>query len=156
MRIATLANAAVGHTRRWVEDLRSRGHEVGVWSLERGPAELGASPLPVSPLPGFLRYPLAAPALRAALARFAPDLVDAHFVDADDVRMLQTACRGSLTAKPAHKFRTGKGTEQQHFDRDQTIQTALACFIDDAHPAAGDFFEQFVITESPAGGAGKR
>jgi glycosyltransferase involved in cell wall biosynthesis len=80
LRIATLANAAVGHTRRWVEDLRSRGHEVGVWSLERGPAELSASPLPISPLPGFLRYPLAAPALRAALARFAPDLVDAHFV----------------------------------------------------------------------------
>ncbi len=80
MRIATLANAAVGHTRRWVEDLRARGHEVGVWSLERGPADLGARALPSSPLPGFLRYPLAAPALRAALARFAPDLLDAHFV----------------------------------------------------------------------------
>ena len=80
MRIATLANAAVGHTRRWVEDLRARGHEVGVWSLEPGPAELGVSPLPALPLPGFLRYPLATPALRRALARFAPDLVDAHFV----------------------------------------------------------------------------
>lgn len=80
MRIATLANAAVGHTRRWVEDLRARGHEVELWSLESGPPELGARRLPAVPLPGALRYPLAAPALRAALARFAPDLVDAHFV----------------------------------------------------------------------------
>jgi glycosyltransferase involved in cell wall biosynthesis len=80
MRIATLANAAVGHTRRWVEDLRARGHDVRLWSLERGPAELQARALPSFPVPGALRYPLAAPALRAALADFAPDLVDAHFV----------------------------------------------------------------------------
>ncbi|MEK7823725.1 MAG: glycosyltransferase [Candidatus Eisenbacteria bacterium] len=80
MRIATLANAAVGHTRRWVEHFRARGHEVRVWSLERGPVELAAEPLPAAPLPGVLRYPLAAPALTGALARFAPDLVDAHFV----------------------------------------------------------------------------
>jgi glycosyltransferase involved in cell wall biosynthesis len=80
VRIATLANAAVGHTRRWVGDLRARGHEVEVWSLERGPGELGARTLPSAPLPGLLRYPLALPALRAALVRFAPDLVDAHFV----------------------------------------------------------------------------
>ena len=80
MRIATLANAAVGHTRRWVEGLRGRGHTVGVWSLEPGPAELGAERLPAFPLPGFLRYPLAAPALMGVLARFGPDLVDAHYV----------------------------------------------------------------------------
>jgi glycosyltransferase involved in cell wall biosynthesis len=80
MRIATLANAAVIHTRRWVEYFRARGHEVGLWSLERGPAELGARPLPAPPLPGFLRYPLAVPALAAELGRFAPDLVDAHYV----------------------------------------------------------------------------
>lgn len=80
MRIATLANAAVGHTRRWVEDLRARGHDVRLWSLEPAPTGLDAHPLPAAPLPGALRYPLAAPALRAALAGFAPDLVDAHFV----------------------------------------------------------------------------
>jgi L-malate glycosyltransferase len=80
VRIATLANAAVGHTRRWVEHFRARGHDVRLWSLERGPAELGAEPLPVIPLPGLLRYPLAAPALAGALARFDPHLVDAHFV----------------------------------------------------------------------------
>ncbi len=80
MRIATLSNAAVLHTQRWVAHFRSRGHEVRLWSLEPGPAELEARPLPAPPLPGALRYPLAAPALRRELAAFAPDLVDAHFV----------------------------------------------------------------------------
>lgn len=80
MKIATLSNASVGHTRRWVEHFRSRGHEVRVWSLEAGPAELGALSLPSPPLPGALRYPLAAPALRSALAEFQPDVVDAHYV----------------------------------------------------------------------------
>lgn len=80
MRIATLANASVVHTRRWVEHFRARGHDVRVWSLESGPPELAAAPLPRSPLPGWLRYPLAAPALRGALERFRPHIVDAHYV----------------------------------------------------------------------------
>ena len=80
MRIATLANASVVHTRRWVEHFRARGHDVRLWSLERGPAALGAAPLPAPPLPGALRYPLAVPALRAAFAAFRPEIVDAHYV----------------------------------------------------------------------------
>ena len=80
MRIATLSNASVIHTRRWVEHFRARGHEVRLWSLEPGPAELRAHPLPVVPLPGLLRYPLAVPALVRDLRAFAPDLIDAHFV----------------------------------------------------------------------------
>ena len=80
MKIATLSNAAVVHTRRWVEHLRGRGHDVRLWSLEPGPAELGARPLPSAPLPGVLRYPLAVPALARELRAFGPDLVDAHFV----------------------------------------------------------------------------
>ena len=80
MRIATLANASVVHTRRWVEHFRSRGHEVRLWSLERGPEALAAEPVAALPLPGFLRYPLAVPSLRGALKRFDPDLIDAHYV----------------------------------------------------------------------------
>ena len=80
MRIATLANASVVHTRRWVGHFRARGHEVRVWSLEPAAEGFAAERLPHPPLPGFLRYPLAAPALRAALAAFDPDLVDAHYV----------------------------------------------------------------------------
>src|SRR5205814_6004151 len=55
-------------------------HEVRLWSLERGPAGLAVEPLPAAPLPGFVRYALAAGSLRRALAGFAPDLVDAHYV----------------------------------------------------------------------------
>src|SRR5882672_1104443 len=80
MRIATLGNAALIHTQNWVEYFRGRGHEVRVWSLEPGPQALGAHPLPVWPLPGALRYPLAAGAARAAIRAFAPDVVNAHFV----------------------------------------------------------------------------
>jgi glycosyltransferase involved in cell wall biosynthesis len=80
VKIATLSNAAVVHTRRWVEHLRARGHEVRLFSLEPGDASLDVQALPVAPLPGFLRYPLAAPALAGALRGFGPDVVDAHFV----------------------------------------------------------------------------
>jgi glycosyltransferase involved in cell wall biosynthesis len=80
VKIATLANAAVVHTRRWVTHFRSRGHDVRVWSLEPPMRGFEAERLPSPPLPGCLRYPMAAPALRRALDRFAPDLVDAHYV----------------------------------------------------------------------------
>jgi len=80
VRIATLANASVIHTQRWVEHFRARGHDVGLWSLEPGPQGLATKALPRWPLPSFVRYPLAAPALRRALEAFDPDLVDAHYV----------------------------------------------------------------------------
>ena len=93
MRIATLANGSVVHTRRWVEHFRARGHEVRLFTLEpawdgahgaagahRGAGEPGVVRLPAAPLPGVLRYPLAVPRLQRELRRFAPDLVDAHFV----------------------------------------------------------------------------
>ncbi len=80
MKIATLGNAAVVHTQRWVRYFRGRGHQVKVWSLEEGPADLAAERLPALPLPGALRYPSAVPALSRELRRFAPDLVDAHYV----------------------------------------------------------------------------
>jgi len=87
MKLATLANASVVHTRRWVEHFRARGHDVRVFSLEpawtEGVAGAPASDvvrLPAAPLPGALRYPLAVPRLRRELRRFGPDLVDAHFV----------------------------------------------------------------------------
>ena len=80
MRIATLGNAAVVHTQRWVETFRARGHEVALWSLEPGPAALGVRRLRHVPAPGFVRYPLTVPALREALRAFRPDVVDAHYV----------------------------------------------------------------------------
>lgn len=117
MKIATLANAAVGHTRRWVDWFRARGHDVQVWSLEPGPTALGAHPLPSAPAPGALRYPLAAPALRAALAAFGPDLVDAHYVPNYGLlgalsgrRPLSVTAWGSdlLVAAPSHPLQRAR------------------------------------------------
>ena len=82
MKLATLANAAVVHTRRWVEHFRARGHDVRVFSLEPPwtTGDPGIVRLPAAPLPGALRYPLAVPRLQRELKRFKPDVVDAHFV----------------------------------------------------------------------------
>jgi glycosyltransferase involved in cell wall biosynthesis len=80
VRIATLSNAAVVHTRRWVEHFRARGHDVRLYSLEPGPPGLDVRRLPRAPLPGLLRYPLAVPTLRRELESFDPDVVDAHYV----------------------------------------------------------------------------
>ena len=81
LRIATLANASVVHTQRWVRHLRARGHDVRLYSMEHGPGDLAAFDLPrLVPGPGAIRYPLAVPRLMRELARFEPDLVDAHYV----------------------------------------------------------------------------
>jgi glycosyltransferase involved in cell wall biosynthesis len=93
VRIATLAHAGVVHTRRWVEHFRARGHEVRVWSLEAPAEGFASESLPCAPLPGFLRYPLAAPALRRALESFAPDLVDAHYVPNYGMMAALAGCR---------------------------------------------------------------
>ena len=63
MRIATLGNAAVGHTTTWVSWFRSRGHDVRLFSLQAPPEGFAdCVRLPSSSLPGALRYPLAVPA----------------------------------------------------------------------------------------------
>jgi glycosyltransferase involved in cell wall biosynthesis len=84
VKLATLANATVVHTRRWVEHFRARGHDVRVYSLEPAWSDGAGAPgvvrLPAAPVPGALRYPLAVPRLQRELARFGPDVVDAHFV----------------------------------------------------------------------------
>lgn len=80
MKIATLGNASVIHTQRWVEHFRARGHEVGLWSLEPGPADLEVRHLASNNWFPSVRYLSAIPALARALDEFGPDLVDAHFV----------------------------------------------------------------------------
>ena len=84
VRVAVLGSAAVPHTGRWTAALVARGLEARVWSLEPpvegDPARYRVEHLPRAPLPGALRYPLAAPALRQALAGFDPQVIDAHFV----------------------------------------------------------------------------
>jgi glycosyltransferase involved in cell wall biosynthesis len=80
VKIATLGNASVIHTQRWVEHFRARGHEVRLWSLEPGPPDLEIRHLNSTGwLPSF-RYLSAVPALARELNEWAPELIDAHFV----------------------------------------------------------------------------
>ena len=81
MRIALLANASVIHTRRWGDYFHARGHEVVLYSLEPGEGFPYRCEIVRSRIPWrFLRYPLAAGKVRRLLDRFAPQVVNAHFV----------------------------------------------------------------------------
>ncbi len=81
MRLLLLSDAPNIHTRRWCAYFAARGHDVHVASCERATDLAGTfHPLPSAPVPGALRYPLAAHALRGVIARVRPDVVNAHFV----------------------------------------------------------------------------
>lgn len=79
MKIALLGDLRAIHFIRWVRALRSRDHEVHVFS-SHAPREyeLQASDvlLPLSPPWGYFGN---APSLRGALSRLAPDLLHVHF-----------------------------------------------------------------------------
>ena len=95
MRIAMLANASVGHTRRWAEWFRGRGHEVAVWSLEPGPPGLGAlsgvRPLSVTAWGSDLLIAAPSHAAQRARARFVLERADLILADAEN---LAAAARG--------------------------------------------------------------
>lgn len=81
MRIALMSDGANVHTRRWAGYLREQGDDVLLLTLQE-PVEM---PVPARrlgpyPPPQMLAYSLAARPARRALAEFAPDLVNAHFV----------------------------------------------------------------------------
>jgi glycosyltransferase involved in cell wall biosynthesis len=82
VRILFLADAALPHTLRWVNAFAARGHECLLLSVERG-AGFAADVVWLPErrrLPRFLRYSLAAPAVRRLLAEFRPEVVNAHFL----------------------------------------------------------------------------
>jgi hypothetical protein len=74
-------------------------------------------------------------------------LVRAHFVDGDDVRVLQTGGRGRFGPEPLRLVLTRLVAEQEHLHRHKTAQALLPRFVNNPHAASGDFFEQFVLAE---------
>ena len=60
-------------------------------------------------------------------------LVDADFVDGDNIGMLETGSNNGLGAKAFDKLQAGLRPEQQHLQRDNAIQALLPRSIDDAH-----------------------
>jgi len=75
----------------------------------------------------------------------------ADFVDGDDVRVLQARRGFRFDTKTLHKGFACEAPGQDHFEGDNTVPTDLAGFENDAHAAAGDFCEQFVIGETAWG-----
>lgn len=80
MRIAWLAPANSIHTKRWVRALSRRGIEVHLLSQHPDPDGAGAAvPLTVLPYRGVGGYFLNALAVRRALRRIRPDLLNVHY-----------------------------------------------------------------------------
>ena len=74
-------------------------------------------------------------------------LVGADFVDGDDVRVLQAGRRRRFRTESLRQFLARLFPEQEHLHRNDAVEALLPRFEDDTHPAARDFFEQFVIAE---------
>ena len=73
--------------------------------------------------------------------------VDAHFVNRDDVRMLQNGGGGGLGPETLHEFLARQRSGQDHLHRDDAPETPLPRLINDAHAAARNLFQQFVVAE---------
>jgi hypothetical protein len=71
-----------------------------------------------------------------------PDFMDGH-----NVRMMQAARGDGFHAEaPDHRL-ARHGTEEQHLDRHNPIETFLPSLIDNSHPALGDLLQKFVIAK---------
>ena len=70
------------------------------------------------------------------------------FENRDDAGMIQIRRRFGLGVKPFDIVFAGQLPGQDHLQRDDAVQADLPSFVDHAHPAAGDLFQQFVIAEA--------
>jgi hypothetical protein len=55
--------------------------------------------------------------------------------------------RRGLRTKALHEFRTGERTKEQHLHRHDSVEARLTRFVNDAHSAARDFFDQLVLAK---------
>jgi len=74
-------------------------------------------------------------------------LVLTNLMDLDDVRVLQARDGFRLRPESLHLTLTGKAPAQDHLERDDPVQADLPGLVNDPHPAAGDFRQEFVISE---------
>ena len=80
-------------------------------------------------------------------AEVAETRVLTHFVNRHDVGMIEIGdCLGFEAKAPAIVF-GGEDAGQNHFESDRPIQAHLARFKDNAHAAARQLANQFVVTK---------
>ncbi len=70
-----------------------------------------------------------------------------EFVNGYDVGVPQSGDDLCFRSESFDKGTRGEGAGQDHFERDQPVETDLACFVDDAHASTSDDAEQLVIAD---------
>jgi hypothetical protein len=87
-------------------------------------------------------------------------VVNPHFMNGYNVRMMQSACDDSFGAEAPDHCLASHGTEEQHFNGDNSVETFLTSLINNPHPTLRDFLQKFVIAKRPwrieSSGAWKR
>jgi len=73
--------------------------------------------------------------------------VQTDFVNRHDVWMAQASRGNRFGAQTQSDVRSAKSSNGQQLHRNEPVQADLAGAIDNAHAAAADFFEQFVIAQ---------
>jgi hypothetical protein len=75
-------------------------------------------------------------------------VVNTHVMDGHDVWMLQKSGGRNLAPESLNDLLARERPGQNHLQRNNALETGLPCAINYAHPAMGNFFEQFVIAEA--------
>ena len=74
-------------------------------------------------------------------------IVITNLVDRDDTRVIEISGRFSFGLESLDFFLAGEFARQNHFQSHDPVQLDLPSFEYHAHAAAGNLFQQFVITE---------
>jgi hypothetical protein len=71
----------------------------------------------------------------------------AHFVNGDDIGMRELRCRFGFTQQLASGFVIRELTGEEHFQRDDAIQSSVAGFVNNSHAAPANLLNEFVFAE---------
>src|SRR5206468_122748 len=78
-------------------------------------------------------------------------LVLAHFINGQNVRMIEPRCSFGFTAETNQCLLAIRVITQNALQRDDAARVSLASAINNAHPAAADLFEDLIVAKSPIG-----
>ena len=74
----------------------------------------------------------------------------ANFVDGADVGMIQRRCGASFAAETFQCLRIARDVFRQEFQRDKAAELGIFRFVNDAHTAASQFFQDAIVGDGAA------
>src|SRR5207244_11072039 len=83
--------------------------------------------------------------------KWEPVLAFAHFVDGEDVWMIETRRRFGFATKTRQRFTRISVVTQNPFQRHDAARMSLPRTINYAHAAASDLFQNLIVAEPPIG-----